>query len=815
MTAVVSPSSVPPHPQWNPGDTGQGGLHSMNADDVTRMFMQPRKSAQRTISSSSTTSASSSSSSSYTNPAPTPQPNGETPTTNGEQGAWAARKKPQRGVWPSSKAEPVSELSNGRPPPIPTPSSGPSAASIMSALHQPSPILPSQNRSNLQPQQNGVRIDQSPGQTDTPAVLALQPLTGTFERKQINVPFFPEVLRIGRQTNAKTVPTTANGYFDSKVLSRQHAEVWADRNGKIWIRDVKSSNGTFVNGVRLSPENRDSEPHELREQDTLELGIDIVSEDQKSIVHHKVSAKVEHAGVYRTGTSVLDLNFGDIDPSNGNALAGQTGHGMPQLRGRGASQGLIGSNGRLTGPSSVANGGPNGLGQRQMNLWMNPISIEQVVKRLNSELKQAKQQSQDLHRTGDFFTTLLTLAPGEEMPKSPGRKKSDEPKQPNGIPSPIPHIEAISPFSQPPAPPPQQPLPEKPDAARLSNPDPLNQLPLRRTETERPNSFSSSPTRSEPPSSQILSLVEALNTARKEIDSQGDRVKQLETLLKRERKARENAEERARCLMAGQMPRDDDRRDGAIERDASRPSTETSSEAGSDIASDRSSVSEDGQSEITVTAGPSQTPEELQRQTADVNASTTQLQERLDQMVCEMDLMKAQMESYKRRAEGAEAERTSLAEMIKEIRKGAAHNEIESNGSVIHPSNHPSTKCDINAVSSAVEQPRSMSGLWNGTSSSPSSPSSTSSLRSRKQPNGILTSSSSTTAVEQEDPSTNAQALERRMTAALRSHSSWALRGGGGRDVAVQSAPYVSMVGVVLIGVGIMTWLNGWQKVER
>lgn len=197
------------------------------------------------------------------------------------------------------------------------------------------------------------------------------------------MPYFPEVLRIGRQTNAKTVPTAVNGYFDSKVLSRQHAEVWADRNGKIWIRDVKSSNGTFINGVRLSPENRDSEPHELRESDTLELGIDIVSEDQKSIVHHKVSAKVEHAGVYGTGTSVLDLNFGDIDPNTGNALMGQPlSHGMQQLRGRGASQGSMGSNGRLTGPPSVANGGPNGVAQRQMNLWMNPITIEQVVKRL-------------------------------------------------------------------------------------------------------------------------------------------------------------------------------------------------------------------------------------------------------------------------------------------------------------------------------------------------------------------------------------------------------------------------------------------------
>jgi hypothetical protein len=224
-------------------------------------------------------------------------------------------------------------------------------------------------------QWNGIR---PPSSNDPPAVLALVPLNGTFDRKQINVPYLPEVLRIGRQTNAKTVPTPVNGYFDSKVLSRQHAEIWADRNGKIWIRDVKSSNGTFVNGHRLSPESRDSEPHELRENDTLELGIDIVSEDQKSIVHHKVSAKVEHAGIYGANT-ILDLNFADIDPtSGGGLLPSPLSQPLSHLRGRSSSS--------LSNRSSQSAAGNqiNALHQqRQMNYWLSPITIEQVVKRLS------------------------------------------------------------------------------------------------------------------------------------------------------------------------------------------------------------------------------------------------------------------------------------------------------------------------------------------------------------------------------------------------------------------------------------------------
>lgn len=130
------------------------------------------------------------------------------------------------------------------------------------------------------------------------AFLSLIPTNGTFKRKQINVPFFPDTLRIGRSINESTVPTPLNGIFDTKVVSRQHADVWAERDGTIWIRDVKSSNGTYINGQRLSPENKSSEPHRLLQHDVLEFGIDWVKEDGGShVVIHKASARVEYAGL--------------------------------------------------------------------------------------------------------------------------------------------------------------------------------------------------------------------------------------------------------------------------------------------------------------------------------------------------------------------------------------------------------------------------------------------------------------------------------------------------------------------------------------
>ncbi len=383
MTAVANPPSFAQNSRsaWS-ANVSQGGLNAMNADEVARMFM-PRKSAQRANSSSSIASSVSSSSTATVSQAP--QINGVPMTSPSDLNSWgtaAARKKVQRnGPWPTSKAEAISGVSTARPQSILS-TNGTSAGSSMASIHQPSPVVPSQHAlQNPSQQVNGNRPPAQPVGEGNP-VLYLLSMNGTFERKTISVPFYPDSLRIGRQTNAKTVPTPSNGYFDSKVLSRQHAEIWAERNGKIWIRDVKSSNGTFVNGTRLSAENRDSEPHELQTSDHLELGIDIVSEDQKTVVHHKVAAKVEHAGFLGSTNNVLEMNFGDLDPANGGAMMVPSPNSL-QMRGRAGSQGSVASNGRMAPPTSVAGSQMSALSQqRPMNFWLTPVTTEQIVKRL-------------------------------------------------------------------------------------------------------------------------------------------------------------------------------------------------------------------------------------------------------------------------------------------------------------------------------------------------------------------------------------------------------------------------------------------------
>ncbi|ORX96101.1 SMAD/FHA domain-containing protein [Basidiobolus meristosporus CBS 931.73] len=111
--------------------------------------------------------------------------------------------------------------------------------------------------------------------SDLPPTLVLESLNGNFQTKKLEL--FDKV-KIGRQVSAKTCPEVNNGYFNSKVLSRTHAEVWLE-NGQVYIKDLKSSNGTYLNNCRLSPEGVESQPFQLKNEDLLDFGVDILETD--------------------------------------------------------------------------------------------------------------------------------------------------------------------------------------------------------------------------------------------------------------------------------------------------------------------------------------------------------------------------------------------------------------------------------------------------------------------------------------------------------------------------------------------------------
>jgi hypothetical protein len=367
-------------------------------------------------------------------------------------------------------------------------------------------------------------------------------------------------------------------------------------------------------------------------------------------------------------------------------------------------------------------------------------------------MRTAKQQADELDQAGAFLTAILN-SNGEPSKIQPLTKEpTHHPQRQSNGRSKSMKVDHVNRFADPPAPPPQQPLPEKPDASRASpaSSSSFTNL-LKRSETAKAINSTHSPTSTQ--SSQMLSLIEALSIAKKELDSQGARVKQLEDMLKEERSAREDAEERARKLE---------------QHVASRPISHIEEEQQTPIA-ETDDLTPENKSE------PAQEDEEL-------SSKERQLKENLDSVVAEMQKLKTDVDQFRWRAEAAEVDatkaRASLAEMITKIREENEKSEPEAAESA---EREPSRELhwDSRATASEEEQ-HDLKTLtkWpshaNGQARAPKLP----------------------------------KHLEQAVATVLKD------RAANG-DPLAQSAPYVSMLGVVLIGVGLMAYLNSWQKTEK
>jgi pSer/pThr/pTyr-binding forkhead associated (FHA) protein len=94
------------------------------------------------------------------------------------------------------------------------------------------------------------------------------------------LPSGKETIRVGRYSErenapnvAPNIPSAAPVGFKSKVVSRRHCEFWF-QDGAWFIKDVKSSSGTFLNHVRLSQPGTESKPYPVKDGDIVQLGID-------------------------------------------------------------------------------------------------------------------------------------------------------------------------------------------------------------------------------------------------------------------------------------------------------------------------------------------------------------------------------------------------------------------------------------------------------------------------------------------------------------------------------------------------------------
>lgn len=391
------------------------------------------------------------------------------------------------------------------------------------------------------------------------------------------------------------------------------------------------------------------------------------------------------------------------------------------------------------------------------------ILFKLTVYVMQSEMKQAKQQNLDLNQTNGFLTSLMGQKNGEKEQQklSPIDNLPGNSKIPVARPKLIKH-DSMSRFSEPPAPPPQQPLPEKPNTpARNISTDSVPKASLKRVETEKPRN----PNETNRESSQIISLVEALKSAKIEIDAQASRVKQLEELLRQEQTARENAEERARELEPRPLV-NGVKENGVLENG---PSTQDEEE---DIPEETPEPVKDNQPKSIKEA------DKPQSDHTGSSFATQVLQTRIESLLSEMGQMKKQVEEYKQSADRAEnsavESRRSLAEMIETVRRERA----EAASSAQSVQKEPDATSEDSLPIQELDTDSSTLAK----------------VDKSRQPISHM----------------RLKQLEKLENAATsftkQSHGSALLE---------QSAPYASMLGVVLIGVGIMAYLNGWQKADK
>jgi hypothetical protein len=296
---------------------------------------------------------------------------------------------------------------------------------------------------------------------------------------------------------------------------------------------------------------------------------------------------------------------------------------------------------------------------------------------------------------------------------------------------------------------------------------------LKRSESERsslPNGVSHHTARADSTShNEFLRLTEALESSRRDLDMQKKKLREVEDLLVQERVRRENAEAKARQL---------EKEQGEKEAGPKPPLTvDVAKAAATDAHRDGESttpIDEDPSSEIGMKA---------KAQPADETA-TQKLQQRMDLLLAEFRQVKESAEHWKKEKEQAEKERDeerkerlSLAEMVEKMRaeererlqrKEARRKEREAKETQAVAATETKSPEDEEQVTTAVAVNNTSPQL---------------SLMSNGHIPRLLNDA----------------------------------KGGGGVQAsrAVQAAPYISAMSVVLVGVVVMTLINRMSKADK
>jgi len=119
------------------------------------------------------------------------------------------------------------------------------------------------------------------------AFLAPKPNSFHFEDRLLELETPTKIGRSHKDDRSES----GNGYFDCKVLSRSHAMVMFDE-GKFFLLDTGSSNGSFVNNIRLSKCGEESKITQIYTGDLLRFGSDVVDK-AKNVTQKCIVAKIK------------------------------------------------------------------------------------------------------------------------------------------------------------------------------------------------------------------------------------------------------------------------------------------------------------------------------------------------------------------------------------------------------------------------------------------------------------------------------------------------------------------------------------------
>ncbi|CDZ97828.1 FOG: FHA domain [Phaffia rhodozyma] len=215
------------------------------------------------------------------------------------------------GTAPSeSRTEPVSNAptrqapsassSSANPPSAPFPTVGSSSSSAPTHRLRLVPMLETSHSLSFDPILRDVRQSTS-----------IAPTIGSVaENGEVYHP-----IKIGRFTDKQNgsdggprggALTSSKVAFKSKVVSRCHAEIWALAGGSFFVKDTKSSSGTFLNHQRLSPPGVESKPYALTDGDVLQLGVDYQGGTEQ--IFRSVKMRIEIGRAWQNAANSFNTN---------------------------------------------------------------------------------------------------------------------------------------------------------------------------------------------------------------------------------------------------------------------------------------------------------------------------------------------------------------------------------------------------------------------------------------------------------------------------------------------------------------------------